>query len=234
MPFDVIDIPGASNPAQPAATVVLLRDMPSGPEVLMIRRGATATFGGMWAFPGGLIEERDIVPGDDAVATARRAAIREAREEVGLEIDVDSLVYWSHWLPPDTAPRRFSTWFFLAPAEAVHDAVIVDGFEADEHQWVAPVAALELQRRGEVGLLPPTLVTLAALARFADVAAAIAAADPVQYATRLATDAGGTMMCLWHGDVAYDGGDCDGPGPRHRLVMHDAGGWRFVDDRGRA
>ncbi len=53
------------------------------------------------------------------IAAARRAAVREAREEAGLELDQTQLVTLSFWLPPPGPPRRFATWFFLAPAQSI-------------------------------------------------------------------------------------------------------------------
>lgn len=234
MPIEVIDHPDARNPARPAATVVLVRDSPAGVEVLMIRRAAATAFGGMWAFPGGVIEESDIpdATNRDPLLAARRAAVRESLEEVGLVIDVDSLVFWSHWLPPDLAPRRFSTWFFLAPAIAAHDVVGTDGHEIDDHRWVTPLAALDLQRRGEITLAAPTMVTLDGLQRFASVSAALADADPIHYRTQMAQTPAGVRLCLWEGDVGYGGGDVDARGPLHRLVMDDDRGWRYVNTSG--
>jgi 8-oxo-dGTP pyrophosphatase MutT (NUDIX family) len=231
VPIEVIDHPNPSTPALPAATVVLVRDGADGVEVLLIQRNARTSFGGMWAFPGGVIEEGDVPPGEqpDAVTAARRAAVREAMEEVALEIDEDSLVFWSHWLPPDSsiAPKRFSTWFFLAPAIAAHDVVGVDGTEIDDHRWITATAGLAAQQAGQVDLAPPTMVTLVQLSRFGSVGDALAAAEPTYYATRFAKDGDGTPVCMWAGDVAYDGGAVDAPGPRHRIVMDERSGWRF-------
>src|SRR5579864_9784414 len=48
-----------ANP-RPAATVVVLRDGPSGPEVFMVRRHAdTAFMGGAHVFPGGRVDAAD-------------------------------------------------------------------------------------------------------------------------------------------------------------------------------
>jgi recombination protein RecT len=55
VPIEVLDHPNPRNPARPAATVLLVRDGATGIEVLMIRRNASTAFGGMWAFPGGVI-----------------------------------------------------------------------------------------------------------------------------------------------------------------------------------
>lgn len=216
MPIDVIDHPNPRTPALPAATVVLVRDGADGIEVLLIQRNMGTSFGGMWAFPGGVIEESDIPTGHqtDALHAARRAAVREALEEVALEIDEDSLVFWSHWLPPDmsAAPKRFSTWFFLAPAVAAHEVVGVDGTEVDDHRWITAADALAAQQANQVNLAPPTMLTLVQLSQFETVEAAIAAADPIYYATRIAKHADGTAVCMWAGDAAYEGGQIDTPG----------------------
>jgi 8-oxo-dGTP pyrophosphatase MutT (NUDIX family) len=230
--FEVIDRPGATEPARPAATVVLVRDHAGGGvEVLMIKRGSKTAFAGHWAFPGGVIEESDVPPGSepDPMPAARAAAVREAMEEVGLTIDPASLVFWSHWLPPLNAPRRFSTWFFMAPAGDDHGdhAVDIDGHEVHEHRWVTPREVLALHAAADVELAPPTFITLWQLDRLPDVGTVLAAADPEYFATELRVDGSGQRLCLWFGDVAYPDGDPDASGSRHRVLMHPSGGWEY-------
>lgn len=233
LPIDVIDHPAAEVPAAPAATVVLVRDGDGEVEVLMIHRGDGTAFGGMWAFPGGVVEEGDVPPGTapDPLPAARRAAVRETREEVGLDVDEDTLVYWSHWLPPADSPRRFSTWFFVAPGSPSHTDghVQIEGDEVLAHEWIAPANVLHRQATGEVLLAPPTYVTLEQLGRYGDVASLLDAADPFEFATEIAVDAAGARVCLWQGDAGYGRDDADLPGPRRRLVMDDAAGWRYLD-----
>ena len=132
----------------PAATVVLARDTADGIEVLMLRRSSRGAFGGMWVFPGGKVENDDIDPADpgDELSTARRAAVREAEEEAAVVVDGDALVTFSHWLPPPVAPKRFSTWFFLAPAPNAIE-VAVDNTEIRDHEWLRPADAIA--RRSE-------------------------------------------------------------------------------------
>lgn len=238
MRIDVIDHPDPDQPARPASTLVLVRDGDGEIEVLMIHRGAETAFGGMWAFPGGVIEDDDIPPGSepDPLPAARAAAVRETREELGLAVDADTLVWWSHWLPPGRnaiSTKRFSTWFFLAPAGHQHgdDSVGVDGHEVHDHLWVAPAVALGMQERGEILLAPPTYVTLTQIGRYGDVAGLLAAADPRFFATEIAFD-GETRLCLWEGDAAYGGGDHAADGPRHRLAMDDTNGWRYFNTVG--
>ncbi|HEY5663262.1 MAG TPA: NUDIX hydrolase [Ilumatobacter sp.] len=232
MAIDVIDHPDAERAADPAATIVLLRDRDGEVEVLMIHRGADTAFGGMWAFPGGVIEPGDVPDGTapDPLPAARRAAVRETREEVGLVVDEASLVYWSHWLPPADTPRRFSTWFFVAPAADAHgdEHVGVDGAEVHAHRWIAPANALTMQARGEILVAPPTFVTLEQLHRYGDVASVLAGADPASFVTEIAWSPDGARICLWEGDAGYGLGDPMAHGPRRRLVMDEHAGWRYL------
>lgn len=232
LPIDVIDHPEPERPAEPAATVVLLRDGVHEVEVLMIHRGAETAFGGMWAFPGGTVEVDDVPAGSapDPLPAARRAAVRETREEVGLDLVESSLVYWSHWLPPDDSRRRFSTWFFVAEAGDHHadEHVTVDTDEVIQHRWLAPAIALAMQASGEALIAPPTFVTLEQLMRYGDVASVLAAADPMQFATEIAHAPDGARICLWQGDAGYGLADPMVQGPRRRLVMDESAGWRYL------
>ena len=79
---------------KPAATVLLLRDAPSGIEVLMTRRSMKASFApGAYVFPGGGIDPADAlghararrrVGQSDLHLTQAVAAIRESFEELGV------------------------------------------------------------------------------------------------------------------------------------------------------
>jgi 8-oxo-dGTP pyrophosphatase MutT (NUDIX family) len=211
-------------PPIPAATVVLIRDTDDGLETLMLRRNSRGAFGGMWVFPGGRIDPDDGVEEDGA----RRAAARETLEEANLVIDPAVLVPFAHWTPPPIAPKRFATWFFLAPAPS--GEVEVDGQEIHDHVWVTPTEAMRRRDAGEIELAPPTFVSLHMLASAPDVAAAIAdaAALPVEFfTTQMIRSASGDVYAVWHGDAAYEGGDLDAAGGRHRLAMVD-GAWAYV------
>lgn len=210
-----------------AATVVLVRDAASGLETLMLRKNAKLAFGGMWVFPGGRVD-----PGDgEGEHGARRAAVREAEEEAGLFVTESLLVPFAHWTPPAGAPRRYATWFFLAPAPEGGE-VVIDGGEIHEHVWLHPAHILRRHDGGEVELAPPTWLTLHGLAEASSVADAVAwaHASPMEhYHTRLGRSANGDLCTMWHGDAGYESGEADTPGPRHRLWMR-SGGWRFERD----
>lgn len=217
------------HPAVPAATVILLRDGGAGLETLMLKRDSKLAFaGGMWVFPGGRVDPEDYPPEapDDVDLASRRAAVREAREEAGLVVDEASLVRLSHWTPPPQTPKRFSTWFFLAPAP--EGAVVIDDGEIRDHMWVAPGEALARRDALEIELAPPTWVTLHTLAAACSVDAALEAtrqSEPEHFTTRAAvTDEG--IVVMWHGDAGYESGDATAEGPRHRLWMVE-GPWRY-------
>jgi len=213
----------------PAATVVLARDSAEGIEVLMLRRSSRGAFGGMWVFPGGRVENEDLDPDDpsDELGTARRAAVREAKEEADVVVDGDALVTFSHWLPPPFAPKRFSTWFFLAPApEAIE--VAVDNQEIRDHEWLRPAEAIARRDAGEIELAPPTWVTLWRLSGVDTVDEAVTLArrsEPQRFETHMYFP-DGVPVALWHDDVAYDSGNLHAAGPLHRLSMLPDG-WRY-------
>lgn len=221
----------AAVPAIPAATVVLLRDGAHGIETLMLRRNSKLAFaGGAWVWPGGRIDPDDYTDDpDDVLAAARRAAVRETREEAGLAIDADDLVWFSHWTPPSISPKRFATWFFATRAPA--GDVTVDGGEIHAHRWIRPTDAMRLRNEGEIELHPPTWITLEQLAAFERLDSALRAfaqQEPEYFSTHIAgVDDGG--VALYHGDAGYETSDASAEGARHRLWMVSTG-WRYERD----
>ena len=202
--------------------MIPVRDGTSGLEVLMLRRNSKIAFGGMWVFPGGRVDPSDTDPNDpsDEQATARRAAVREAREEANLDLPVELLIAYSHWTPPPVTPKRFLTWFFLAPAPP--GEITIDGGEIHEHAWMRPKDALERRDGGEIEVAPPTWVTLHELSRHESTLEALEktrSREPERFETRIAVEPDGPTA-LWKGDAGWPEGDADSPGSRHRLRMH--------------
>jgi len=218
--------------AKPAATVAVLRDGEHGLETLLLRRSSKLAFhGGAWVFPGGRIDDEDWHDGDDILRAAARAAVREANEEAGIDLDVNSLVHLSNWTTPEISPKRFATWFFAAPAGAGIAEAVADGVESDAVRWFRPVDALAERNAGEIELAPPQYVTLLWLRDHADVAAAIAGAaagTPIDFTPRFHFLDGGGAICVYTGDVAWDDlAQIDAPGPRHRLLMPAGADWVY-------
>ena len=219
-------------PVRPASTVVLLRDGSDGLELLLVRRNRALAFaGGFWVFPGGAVDDEDRARGhgDDEVA-AKVAAAREAQEEAGLSPDPDSMVLISHWTTPAAEKKRFSTWIYAGRIDA--DAEVeIDGGEIHDFQWIEVAAALAAHRAGNLPMLPPTYITLCALARYgsADEALAGERETPCPRVLPLLVpgDDGAGFVTVYPGDVAYGNGDVAQPGPRHRAFL-EGGAWRYL------
>ena len=149
-----------SEPRQ-AASLIVLRDSPDGPEVLLVQRNPEQRFmGGAWVFPGGAVHDED-----DSHA---RAALRETREEAGLELREDGLVPFSRWITPKMVKVRFDTWFFVARAPDRAEATC-DGSECVDARWIRPADAIAAGERDELSLMFPTIKHLEQLAEFSSV-----------------------------------------------------------------
>ena len=158
----------------PAATVVLVRDGGGGLETLMLHKSSKIAFGGMWVFPGGRIddEDRDGRERRRARGPARGASARRRRRP-GCVVDESSLAWISHWTPPAIAPKRYATWFFVAPGARRR---------GDDRRAARSGTASGWRRRTrssrrdqlEMELAPPTWMTLDYLREFDDVDALMA------------------------------------------------------------
>lgn len=129
-------------PIRPAATTVLWRNGPDGPQVLMGQRGAAAAFmPSKYVFPGGAVDAVDAnrpptvalhplstsrlrlncphdAPLPNTIATA---ALRELWEETGLRLTAQppaqaELHFIFRAITPPGRSRRFDARFFLADA----------------------------------------------------------------------------------------------------------------------
>jgi len=219
----------SSQPPRTAATVVLIRDADTGPEVLMLKRNRALQFaGGFWVFPGGALDPEDLEAGaGDEMRAARFAAAREAQEEAAVVVDPEVMVQISHWTTPVAEPKRFYTWFFLALAPD-KTSVEIDGGEIHDYQWVNIADAVRRHEAGEFGLFPPTIMTLRSLLGYMsaeDAMIGIAARDPFEVLPVFAS-ADGSMQILFEGDAGYASADPGLAGPRHRALL-DGGVWRY-------
>lgn len=142
-----------------------------------------------------------------AVDRSERRLVDVCAEE-GLRLAVDTIWYFSHWITPEGAPRRYDTRFFVAAAPPAQTP-LHDNREAIAHCWIRPADALERHRAGEFDLIFPTIRSLVALERFggaAEVLAAAAAIDVVPtYLPKIVEDeGGGGYRILLPGDDGYD------------------------------
>jgi 8-oxo-dGTP pyrophosphatase MutT (NUDIX family) len=225
-----------SDEPRPSATVAVIRDA-GRLEVLLLERTRAR---GTWVFPGGKIDAADRPPGGTGSGegweeTARRAAVREAREEAALALDAEALVPISRWITPELSPRRFDTLFFLTRV-ARDVEVRPDGGEMHSHRWWTPCDALEAHHRAEIVLAPPTFVTISWLSGHPhsdDALAALSAGEIVTFRPRICKTAAGQTCILYPGDAGYESSEPEREGARHRLwVQRD--GWRYERSRGYA
>jgi 8-oxo-dGTP pyrophosphatase MutT (NUDIX family) len=192
--------PGAPTVPRVAASVIVLRDSPGGPEVLLVQRNPAARFmGGAWVFPGGAVHDDD---GDPA-----GTGVRELEEEAGITVgDSSALVAWSRWITPAMVKIRFDTWFYVAPAPEGVEARI-DGEECVDARWMRPQDALDANGRNELLLVFPTIRHLQELTAFESVEHALDTArqrriQPIE--PRVVLDAGGVARVLLPGEPGYD------------------------------
>jgi recombination protein RecT len=79
--------------------------------------------------------------------------------------DARALALFSHWITPNSEPRRYDTYFFFAAAP--YDAGgKADAFETHDDLWISPAAALERHHSGTFHLVFPTIKHLERLAAF--------------------------------------------------------------------
>ena len=217
----------------PAATVVLVRDGGNGLEVLLLRRSKEVAFaGGAWVFPGGRIDNEDYLNNsNDKTKAAFVAAVREAREEAGLVLNIDNLHYFAHWTAPPQTSKRFATWFFISAISNNHN-VTVDGSEIDQYRWYKPVDAIDEMNNKRIRMMPPTFVTLTELCQFSSAESAIetyAAREAMQFKPKIVRS-GDSVCALYWGDAGYESNDIVAAGPdRHRLWMLDSG-WSYENN----
>jgi 8-oxo-dGTP pyrophosphatase MutT (NUDIX family) len=100
--------------------------------------------------------------------------LRDMAETEGLDYALDTLVPFAHWITPDVMPKRFDTWFFLAPAPSDQIGVH-DGSESVDSEWVGAQAALDDWEAKTRTIVFATRMQLVKLARSNTVAEALAA-----------------------------------------------------------
>jgi 8-oxo-dGTP pyrophosphatase MutT (NUDIX family) len=105
----------------------------------------------------------------DAAQVARIQARRADTVDAGaflrllidedLLLDVDQLVYWSHWITPALEKRRFDTRFFAIGVPPGQEAS-ADLGELTQHAWLTEGEVTARLAAGSMKLAPPTIATL--------------------------------------------------------------------------
>jgi len=143
----------------------------------MVRRNDKVAFmAGSFVFPGGRVDEtdrptaelrlppasfRDLSDADEAAY--RIAAVRELKEEANVDISVDNLHPFAHWVTPEIEIRRYDTRFFVARMPGGQNPRHDDG-ETTALEWLSPSEAIARFDRRELLLPPPTYTSIRQLA----------------------------------------------------------------------
>jgi 8-oxo-dGTP pyrophosphatase MutT (NUDIX family) len=114
-----------------------------------------------------------------AIADHHRVALNEHKisflsilSDNNLQLALDTLVPYAHWITPEGMPKRFDTWFFLAAAPP-DQLGAHDGRESTDSIWVSPREAVEGGESGRFKLPFPTTRNLIRLAQQPSVSAAL-------------------------------------------------------------
>jgi 8-oxo-dGTP pyrophosphatase MutT (NUDIX family) len=124
----------------------------------------------------------DPILADDRIRlNAGEVGLADLLARHGLLLDANQVFLFSHWLTPEGAPRRYDTWFLVAPAprgqEGSHDDA-----ELVHSEWVRPSDALARYAAGEIDLIFPTLRTLRVLESFESATALLDAVRAANHA----------------------------------------------------
>ena len=170
-------------------------------------------------------EEAGLLLAEGADAQVRQAladrqaageALADGMAALGLRWQASAILPWSRWITPrhPAAGAAFDTRFFLARLPAGQEARH-DGYETTEAVWLAPRQALALHADHQLELVPPQLLSLAKLARHADVASAwneALVARPPRIQPEASDVDGERLLCL-PGDPLHSVRERALPGP---------------------
>lgn len=141
----------------------------------------------------------------DHVDSSHRSLLEICREE-RIRLVTDQIHYFSRWITPLGAPRRYDTRFFIAhppPGQVgMHD-----DREVIANLWIRPRDALDRHAEGEFELIFPTVRSLEALTRFDTADAAVGHAASLAVIEPMLpkmVDGEQGLRILLPGDEVYD------------------------------
>lgn len=151
-----------------------------------------------------------------------------------LTLRAADLRYFSRWITPVHAPRRYDARFFVAPVPA-DQTPLHDERETTSAEWWSPADALAGAAAGSLILTPPTARSLEELVELATLARILESARTRHVTPILpkVVQIGDRMGVLYPGDVDYDATapgaalPAERSGALNRVVMDDAGWRRF-------
>lgn len=146
-----------------------------------------------------------------AALNAGTTGLLDVLNAEGLRVAADRLTYFSNWITPVGAPRRYDTRFFVAEAPAGQDA-LHDNRETIHHLWIAPGAALDRHASGEFKMRTPTVTTLKDFAQYDSIASLIAAMSARSDIPAILPRIHASGQRLFPGDAGYEAAGQPGVG----------------------
>ncbi len=147
------------------------------------------------------------------IAASHRAALCERKTtfldvlvEAGVVLALDELVPYARWITPESMPKRFDTWFFLAAAPP-EQLGAHDGRESTDSLWLSPREAIAGGESGRFKLPFPTTRNLIKLGKQPNVRAALddAKGKPVVTVMPVMTRLNGGRQLRIPLEAGYDG-----------------------------
>jgi 8-oxo-dGTP pyrophosphatase MutT (NUDIX family) len=138
--------------------------------------------------------------------TERKTNFLDILTETGMVLALDELVPYAHWITPESMPKRFDTWFFLAAAPP-EQLGAHDGRESTDSLWLSPREAVAGGESGRFKLPFPTTRNLIKLGKQPNVRAALddARATPVVTVMPVLTRLNGGRQLRIPLEAGYDG-----------------------------
>ena len=152
-----------------------------------------------------------------------RRTIAEIAVQEDLHLDVGQLHYFSRWITPLGAHRRYDTRFFVCAAPEGQE-VVEDSRELIGTQWLTPAEALRRHDAGDITMIFPTVRTLVALSRFERAGAVLdhaRAQSRVEGILPTISDGDDGMRIVLPGDPEHVGGVYDAWTARPLSPDHD-------------
>lgn len=115
----------------------------------MIKRGKQNFEGGKWDIPGGTVEKLE---------SPSEAAIRETKEEVGLKVDIETILYEKSNLDKKKQ-AIFTTLIYSCRTTDMLD-VTLDLEEHDDYKWVSIDEILNMDDNDLVSYMKETIMHL--------------------------------------------------------------------------